>query len=130
MTQSGLQVTFEANSCIIRSKRPDRSIIASADKIRDGLYRLDLEPQALMVAAPTVTRGHAKSAHVTAATWHSRLGHLHLDGLVKLKTFVTDFEYKRAYGQLLPPCEACIAGKLHRAAMPRAAERGATEPLE
>ena len=130
MTESGLQVTFEATSCIIRSKRPDRSIIASADKIRDGLYRLDLEPQAIMVAAPTVTRGHAKSANVTAATWHSRLGHLHLDGLVKLKTLVTDFEYKRADGQLLPHCEACIAGKLHRAAMPRAAERRATEPLE
>jgi hypothetical protein len=42
MTQSGLQVTFEDTSCIIRSKRPDRSIIASAPKVHNGL---DLEPQ-------------------------------------------------------------------------------------
>jgi hypothetical protein len=128
MTQSGLQVTFEDTSCIIRSKRPDRSIIASAPKIHDGLYRLDLAPLAVMMAAPTVTRADGMAA--TAATWHSRLGHLHLDGLVKLNTLVTDFEFKRADGQQLPHCETCIAGKLHRAAMPRAAERRATEPLE
>ena len=73
----------------------------------------------------------ADGVTATATRWHSRLGHLHVDGLVKLNyTLVTDFEFKRADGQLLPHCEACIAGKLHRASMPRAAERTATEPLE
>jgi hypothetical protein len=76
----------------------------------------------------TVTRADGMAA--TAATWHSRLGHLHLDGLVKLNTLVTDFEFKRADRQLLPHCKACIAGKLHRATMPRAAERRATDPLK
>jgi hypothetical protein len=90
MTQSGLQVTFEDTACIIRSKRPDRAIIASAPKLHDGLYRLDLEPLAVVVAAPTV----AHTDGMSATRWHSRLGHLHLDGLIKLNTLVTDFEFK------------------------------------
>ena len=77
-----------------------------------------------MLAAPTVARTDGMSA----TRWHSRLGHLHLDGLIKLNTLVTDYEFKRVDGQLLPHCEACIAGKLHRAAVPRAAQSRATEP--
>jgi hypothetical protein len=46
-----------------------------------------------MRAATTVTRADGVTA--TATRWHSRLGHLHLDGLIKLNTLVTDFEFKR-----------------------------------
>jgi hypothetical protein len=80
----------------------------------------------VMRAATTATRADGVTA--TATRWHSRLGHLHLDGLIKLNTLVTDFEFKRVDGQSLRHCEACIAGKLHCAAMPRAAQRRATDP--
>ena len=140
MIESGLEVRFKGNECIIRNQQG--VVIGRARKVANKLYLLIVSKQrarvpqterALVVAAPKPISDEL--AHL----WHARLAHLHHEAVRQLLTngMVADDEtsLRRAHMAKLPSpptpsvCEPCAKGKSHREAQNTTPAERAMAPL-
>ena len=129
LAQSGLQVAFVDDQCVISNKAG--KMIAYAKRGEGNLYRLPIHP---MIGTAYVNQSADVSPDVKL--WHDRLGHLNLDSmrLLNARRLVKDFPLQkvpdRSEANIVTQCEGCVKGKSHRAAMPQAATHRATKVLE
>lgn len=132
MVQSGLNISFAADQCVISNK--SGKVLATAKKGQGNLYRVSVQPTADDCNAGYVSYTDSKP---NITLWHGRLGHLNYDSIKLLKSqdLVKDFTLydeilKNSTQTEMRQCDGCVMGKAHRAAMPSTATHRATKLLE
>jgi len=136
LTDSGLSVAFDTNSCTIKTKAGE--VLAIAKKHADGLYHLltsRVKPSkatmASMAATATVGSMEAKPTSITSSLAHQRLGHLSMRGVARIAAEKLASGVNWSSTELIDHhCDACEIGKAHRAEIPRESTHRATQVLE
>jgi transposase InsO family protein len=132
LAAAGLDVRFTGPQCIVRR---GKQVIVVADLVEsNSLYRLRT------VRAPATAP--TQSQYCLAAgeqvelplpvLWHRRLGHINHRAVAMLigRHMAADVHHPLRQSGDIAPCEACVYGKLHRTAVPSAAQANrATRPL-
>ncbi|CDO75139.1 hypothetical protein BN946_scf184772.g6 [Trametes cinnabarina] len=140
LAASGYTIAFVENGCRIVSD--DNGAKVGSASLRDGLYILNgstaspesahlaaLDPSELENEQP-LTALVATQSRATVGTWHSRLGHLSVDAVLRMvrKGMV---EGMSLLGESKPPatvCTTCLAGKQTRDKIPSASKTIAPRP--
>lgn len=116
LIKNGNNVIFDEKHCYIRDKND--VLIATAD-LSDGVYKLRLETQHCMLAAPAVSGN----------LWHRRLAHLNSQDMKKMRNIVDGLSYEQNFDITKSQCTTCCEGKQARLPFSHVGERS-TELLQ
>lgn len=121
MTQKGLEVHFDSETCTIFDKNSD--VVATATAV-NGVYELDI----FSGSTNTNYAGTASAKEVTQELWHKRLAHLNSRSMRLLKEGMAQgINYNEVD---FKTCVACLEGKQSRQSFPKQSFNRAKEKLE